>query len=787
MKRILPFVLLLLCAIMTLTLVACDFGGDDVVEIENTHTVTFDSAGIGAEYLPQTVRDGETAVPPTEYARDGYRFDGWYCNGALYDFSAPVTSDITVNAKWKKLHTVTVVVSEEDTRTETVADGATLATLSEPEREGYRFDGWHKDGTAYDLTTPVTGDITLVAQWTVKTYQVTFIDGSGPYKLSTFTVNYGESIAIPTPDTGYVWSVSREDYRKICSVQEDLTVVLTPVDAKAYTYLGAWWSVQTAGGLAPLQKRNVTFENCANMAMNNGGSASFEIDAIALKLRFWTNAGLHASYTFYLDGHKIGAWEFDNTQGEKGADSGWLELLKDLPAGKHTLTISGTGTITAMQIKEYHPAVTVDPADGSTPTVSRVEMFGSLSALTDPVRAGYNFVGWTVNVPGYEDKVFSTEEMKAVSVPADITVTAKWEKAGDITVTVNFNDGETADAQITVPYSEKIADLADPTREGYLFRGWMTDLAGDTKVYTTAEIKEISVTAAMTITAQWISADTRYTVTVSYNDDGTTPDTAEEVQIGHNLSLADPVRAGGYVFKGWTTDLAGYTGTYTTAEINAIAVESAFTVTAQWAQAYTVTFVNASENDAEIATVLVEEGGNAVLPTDADYYFILENADDLFHITGHKTIRLTPVHKSLYETTKTGMNSNTKDQLTSDMGMVLTNSVGTKQINPRPFGFVAYEAGQAVSFTGDFAGAVKFFITMPNTAVATFTLTVDGTVVSTVTLDKAGGDILFCEQLSAGTHTVTLTMTEVSGEGVGQWGGITITQLTVGIAQRQGA
>lgn len=51
--------------------------------------------------------------------------------------------------------------------------------------------------------------------------------------------------------------------------------------------------------------------------------------------------------------------------------------------------------------------------------------------------------------------------------------------------------------------------------------------------------------------------------------------------------------------------------------------------------------------------------------------------------------------------------------------------------------------------------------------------------------EKAGGDSLSREQLFAGTHTHTLTMTEVSGEGVGQWGGITITQLTVGIAQWQ--
>ena len=41
-----------------------------------------------------------TATAPQDPTRDGYTFDGWYLDGEKYDFSTPVTEDITLVAKW---------------------------------------------------------------------------------------------------------------------------------------------------------------------------------------------------------------------------------------------------------------------------------------------------------------------------------------------------------------------------------------------------------------------------------------------------------------------------------------------------------------------------------------------------------------------------------------------------------------------------------------------------------------------------------------------------------------
>ncbi len=50
----------------------------------------------------QQVEDGACATEPAAPTRSGYIFRGWTLNGAAYDFSTPVTSDITLTAKWER-------------------------------------------------------------------------------------------------------------------------------------------------------------------------------------------------------------------------------------------------------------------------------------------------------------------------------------------------------------------------------------------------------------------------------------------------------------------------------------------------------------------------------------------------------------------------------------------------------------------------------------------------------------------------------------------------------------
>ncbi len=68
------------------------------------HTVTFNT-GEGSAVDPQVVADGAKATKPADPTRDGYVFAGWYADADLkspYDFSASVSEDLTLYAKWVK-------------------------------------------------------------------------------------------------------------------------------------------------------------------------------------------------------------------------------------------------------------------------------------------------------------------------------------------------------------------------------------------------------------------------------------------------------------------------------------------------------------------------------------------------------------------------------------------------------------------------------------------------------------------------------------------------------------
>ncbi|MCR5327315.1 MAG: InlB B-repeat-containing protein, partial [Saccharofermentans sp.] len=66
--------------------------------------VMFNSNG-GSDVVTQLVQDGYTATIPDDPMRERYNFSGWYLDEDLtkpFSFSTPITSDITLYAKWVK-------------------------------------------------------------------------------------------------------------------------------------------------------------------------------------------------------------------------------------------------------------------------------------------------------------------------------------------------------------------------------------------------------------------------------------------------------------------------------------------------------------------------------------------------------------------------------------------------------------------------------------------------------------------------------------------------------------
>lgn len=65
----------------------------------------------------------------------------------------------------------------------TLKEGATIKNIAPPQKEGYLFVNWQKDGLEYDINAPIKEDLTLTATWIetpeiLDTYTVTYmIDG----------------------------------------------------------------------------------------------------------------------------------------------------------------------------------------------------------------------------------------------------------------------------------------------------------------------------------------------------------------------------------------------------------------------------------------------------------------------------------------------------------------------------------------------------------------------------------------------------------------------------------
>ena len=121
----------------------------------------------------QTVQKGTTVTleAPT---KEGHLFKGWEDEkGNSYPADADGKVKITVNkdmklkAVWEvKSFTVTYVLPDGKTRTETAAYGQNVTLVEEP-RTGYTFVGWNDGEKMYHAgeTITVTGDMTLTAEW----------------------------------------------------------------------------------------------------------------------------------------------------------------------------------------------------------------------------------------------------------------------------------------------------------------------------------------------------------------------------------------------------------------------------------------------------------------------------------------------------------------------------------------------------------------------------------------------------------------------------------------------
>ena len=162
-----------------------------------TYTVTFDSDG-GSEVAAISVKYNKTITEPTAPTKAGCVFDGWYDGETKFDWSKPVTKNVTLKAKWitKSKYTISFKSTGGNEVTSIQAEEGTIATKPEdPKRDGFIFLGWY-NGTDFFKweETKITSNVELTAHW----------------KEVAAVIETPEPLVIEAPEFSAIWGCTVE-------------------------------------------------------------------------------------------------------------------------------------------------------------------------------------------------------------------------------------------------------------------------------------------------------------------------------------------------------------------------------------------------------------------------------------------------------------------------------------------------------------------------------------------------------------------------------------------------
>lgn len=331
-------------------------------DIKDNYDVTFENAD-GSVFTTKTVANGATVTAPeTDPTKTGFIFGEWQLNGATYDFSTPVTQDITLTPTWtfdaENYSVVKFTVDGKTYEEQYIGKGATAQRPdTDPAKDNYEFRFWTVDGeTAFDFATPITQDTTILAHFeaTTTAHTVTYVDPDGT-EIAKVTVVDGENAKLPTAPSGYWWKVN---YAQLVKITADKTVTLDKVlqsDYKALNNINKSDSSlmqiitnATTDGKTSQNKYNMEY---GNAGQNNsftflyqvGQSIEFTADfAGSLAVRMRCRTATSMTFAVYVDGYLIYDGTVDSTNNK---DTAPLTFGTDIAAGEHTVRIEVTGMV----------------------------------------------------------------------------------------------------------------------------------------------------------------------------------------------------------------------------------------------------------------------------------------------------------------------------------------------------------------------------------------------------------------------------------------------------------
>ena len=535
LKRLLFLVLLVA---LVLSFASCNLG--------KKHTVRFDSDG-GTDVATQSVKNGKCAVEPAAPIKTGYTFAGWYNGDSQWDFSTPVTEDVTLVAKWTADVTSCThedsnkdgscdlcnaslkfkVVYKDGTKTMSFMSKYTSYSVLDTafelpvaKKSHFEFLGWYADA---DLTQPVTSfdttqgaDVVLYAKFEAIVYSIEYNLNGGTNasgNLTSYTVsNLPFTLEDPTKD-GYTflgWYTDNAFTESITEVTRDNAANLT---------LYARWGKQPF---------TVTYlDHLGNILIVDTVYES-ESDQ---PLRSYTDFP-----SLDVEGYTFLSWVSPTDES--------ISYIT-IPAGHNTDMI-----VMASLRNEaiHHILYYVDGAYYATSSFREIDGLGK-GDFYIPVKGGYDFDGW------YADRSLTVKvESIDPNTQEDVKLYGKFiPNEYNVSFTV---DGVAFDGGFTkyLVSDEGLALPTIPAKEGHIILGWYTEdgqLMEENKI-AGGYFGDLVLHAVY----EKITYKITYYLSGGSNDDRN----VTEYRYGELPTLYGAGYKTGYNFAGWYTD-ASFSGT----------------------------------------------------------------------------------------------------------------------------------------------------------------------------------------------------------------------------------
>lgn len=263
---------------------------------------------------------------------------------------------------------------------------------------------------------------------------------------------------------------------------------------------------------------------------------------------------------FYKDGGVLGKIRLPKTITEIGSEAFSWETT-DGPEKIYVITSLSKDKINAEAFKRNVPVVVCPylytiKFDGNGAAKGKMSEKACAAGQKKKLsknkfeKKGYTFAGWNTQPDGkgtfYEENAY----VKNLTKKADevVTLYAQW-KAAQYQITYNLNGGKNNKKNPkTYKITSKTIKLSNPSKKGYVFKGWYCDKKCTKKV---TSIKKGS-TGKVTLYAKW--AKEKYTITYKLNGGKNNKKNPKTYTITSKMiKLAAPTRKG-YVFKGWYRD-----------------------------------------------------------------------------------------------------------------------------------------------------------------------------------------------------------------------------------------